>query len=118
VSARCGWQPGRLCGLDSPPPLSGGGEVHGADGESMAATSRNGDVVPGGSRCCGERWSSGTTDIHVNGGGGVADVGVSVCTKVVEAVGHELPPGGHGARAAPTCADKKTGGLGRQFCRL
>jgi hypothetical protein len=40
-----GWQPGRLCGLGSPPPLppllSNGDEVHGAGDESTAAMSRS-----------------------------------------------------------------------------
>jgi hypothetical protein len=62
----------------SPNPfLSGCSEVHGVDSESTTFISRNGKVVQSGSRCCGERWSSGAADVHVNGGGGVAYVGVS-----------------------------------------
>jgi hypothetical protein len=75
----CGWQPGRLCGLGSPPPplpplLSDDGEVHGTDDESTTAMSRSCGAAVGGSRCCSGRWSSGAADVHVNGGGITVDV--------------------------------------------
>jgi hypothetical protein len=63
--------------LPLPPLLSNGGEVHGADDESMTAMSRSGGAAAGGSRCYGKRWSSGAADVHVNGGGVTVDVGGS-----------------------------------------
>jgi hypothetical protein len=76
-----GWQPGRLCGLGSPPPLppllSNGDEVHGAGDESTTAMSRSDGVAAGGNRCCSGQWSSGAGDVHMNGGGVTVDVGGS-----------------------------------------
>jgi hypothetical protein len=73
----CGWQPRRPCGLGSPPLLSDGGEVHVTDDESMTTMSRSGGAAAGGSRCYSGRWSSGATDVHVNGGGITVDIGGS-----------------------------------------
>jgi hypothetical protein len=61
--APCGWQPGGLCGLNSPPPLLSG------SGESTITMSRYGLGVAGGTRCCN------AADVHVNGGGGIVDIG-------------------------------------------
>jgi hypothetical protein len=58
-----------------------GGDVCGSMGGRvvLAAPSslRRRRQIHGGSRCYGERWSSGVADVHANGGGSVADVRVS-----------------------------------------
>jgi hypothetical protein len=60
-----------------PPLLSDGAKVHGAGDESMTVMSRSGGAAVGGNRCCSGWWSSGTADVHVNGGGVTVDVGGS-----------------------------------------
>jgi hypothetical protein len=128
----CGWQPGRPCGLSSPPPLppllSDGGEVHGTDDESTAAMSRSDRAAAGGSQCYSGRWSSSAANMHVNGGGVTVDVGGSSAQRWWRQ-GASCSLGGHGASAvspypppsslvALICAGEEAGGLAGQPGRL